>query len=131
MNWSVVRLTWSRFSLLTSDRPLDWPGLGHSDSYIALPVGPNLLFIAEYGDAYQRNVNSTASQTKIVKNVNQALVQRARKFVWGSDESHYRFVCNWMSESPDTTIITEEQRKRVIDAVHTAACRGSSEQKIT
>src|ERR1700680_2678982 len=39
----------SRISMLTSDRPLDMPhGLGSSEAYIALPIGPRMLFVADH-----------------------------------------------------------------------------------
>lgn len=47
MRWHVVSLEGSRFSLLTSDRPLDRPfGLGDPEAFIALPIGPKRLFFA-------------------------------------------------------------------------------------
>jgi len=114
MHWSLARLTRSEFSLLTSDRPLDSPhGLGNRDAYIALPLGPKLLFIAAHDDAYQKHVAST-DQTRVVKDVNRAVVQQAREFVWGHDDSQYRFVCNRISKSPNIQIITEEQSRRAI-----------------
>jgi hypothetical protein len=123
MQWSLARLTRSRISLLTSDRPIDRPhGLGNGDAYIALPIGPELLFLAAHDDACQKCVAST-DQTRIVKAINRAVVQCAREFVWGCDDSQYRFVHNRMSRSPDRQIITDEQGQRAIDAagaVHSA-----------
>jgi hypothetical protein len=116
MRWSRVSLVASRISLLTSDRPLDMPlGLGDKDGYIALPIGPKMLFIAAHDDAYEKHVAS-ADPTQVVKNVNQAVVHQARGFVWGLDDSQRRFVSNRMSRVPDRLIITDAQRQPAIDA---------------
>jgi hypothetical protein len=53
---------------------------------------------------------------KVVKQVNRVVVEYAREFVWGRDDSQYRFVCNRMSSSPDRQILTGEQKQRAIDA---------------
>jgi hypothetical protein len=116
MHWSRVSLEASRVALLTSDRPLDWPhGLDSRDAYIALPIGPKMLFVAGQDDTWARRIAS-GDPTKTVKSVNLAVVHQARKFVWAFDDAQFRFVQNRMSRSPDRPIITDEQRQRAIDA---------------
>jgi hypothetical protein len=116
MKWSRASLAASRISLLTSDRPLDMPhGLGEKNAYIALPIGPKMLFIAAHDDAYEKHVAS-ADPTEVVKDVNQAVVHQAREFVWGIDDSQHRFVSNRMSKAPDRLIISDAQRQQAIDA---------------
>jgi hypothetical protein len=116
MHWGLVSLKDSELSLLTSDRPLVWPkGLASPDAYIALPLGPKSLFVAVHDEAYLAPFIST-DPLKVVKQVNRVVVECAREFVWGCDDSQYRFVCNRMSSLPDRHILTEEQRQRAIDA---------------
>jgi hypothetical protein len=116
MRWSRASLAASRISLLTSDRPLDMPhGLGATNAYIALPIGPKMLFIAAHDDAYEKHVAS-ADPTEVVKNINEAVVHQARRFVWGLDDSQHRFVSNRMSKAPDRLIITDAQRQQAVDA---------------
>jgi Protein of unknown function (DUF4238) len=115
MHWSRVALGTSSISLLTSDRPLDMPGLGSKDSYIALPIGPKMLFVAGHDDMWVRRL-ADADPTMVIKNVNQTVVQQARQFVWGIDNGQLRFVQNRMSKTPDRPIITDEQKQRAIDA---------------
>jgi hypothetical protein len=116
MRWSRASLAASKISLLTSDRLLDMPhGLGERNAYIALPIGPKMLFIAAHDDAYEKHVGS-ADPTEVVKDVNKAIVHQAREFVWGIDDSQCRFVSNRMSKSPDRLIITDAQKQQAIDA---------------
>jgi hypothetical protein len=116
MHWSLASLARSEVSLLTSDRPLDKPhGLDNRDAYIALPLGPKLLFIAAHDDRYQRHVASTDA-TRLVNELNQPVVEFAREFVWGFDDGHLRFVCDRMGRSPERPILTDKQRQQAIDA---------------
>ena len=98
MQWSRVSLAASRISLLTFDRPLDMPhGLGERDAYIALPIGPRMLFVAGHDGASPRRL-AALDPTSIVRNVNMAVVHQARQFVWGMDESQLPFVQNGWAE---------------------------------
>jgi hypothetical protein len=116
MHWNRVVLEASSLTLLTSDRPLDMPkGLASNDAYIALPVGPKMLFVASHDRACAKRL-AAANATTVVKNVNLAVVRQARKFVWGVDDGQRRFVQNRMSKGPDKPILTNEQRQKVINA---------------
>ncbi len=116
MHWSRVSVADSSIPLLTSDRPLDMPfGLASEDAYIAVPIGPKMLFVAGRDDALAKRL-ALSNPIEIVKNVNQAVVQQARKFVWGLDGQQLRFVQNRMSKTPDPPIITEEQKLLAIKA---------------
>jgi hypothetical protein len=117
MHWSRISLARSSAPLLTADRPLDMPhGPGSKNAYIALPVGPRMLFVAAHDNAYERHLAS-ADQTEVVKNVNRAVVHEAREFVWGLDGDQLRFVQNRMSKAADRPIITDEQKQQAINAV--------------
>jgi hypothetical protein len=116
MHWSRVSVAASNFSLLTSDRPLDMPqGLASQDAYIALPIGPKMLFVAGH-DATWANTLASANPTTVVKNVNLAVVSQARKFVWGVDHGQLAFVQKRMSTAPDKPIITDQQKQQAINA---------------
>jgi hypothetical protein len=58
--------------------------------------------------------------TSIVKSVNTAIVQQARKFVWGLDDSQLRFVQNRMGQAPDGPVISDVQRQAAIETALTA-----------
>jgi hypothetical protein len=116
MQWGRVSLGTSNLSLLTSDRPLDMPyGLREKDAYIALPIGPKALFIAEHDDTWRKRLTA-ADPTFVIKSINEAVVHQARQFVWGLDGGQLRFVQNRINKAPDRPIITDEQKKRAIDA---------------
>jgi hypothetical protein len=116
MKWSRVSLAGSRLSLLTSDRPLDMPrGLGDREAYIALPIGPHTLFVANHDESMSKRL-AALDPTSIVRNVNMAIVHQARQFVWGLDDGQKRFVQNRMSKAPDRPVITDTQRQAAIDA---------------
>jgi Protein of unknown function (DUF4238) len=116
MRWSRISLDASKLSLLTSDRPLDKPhGFASRNAYIALPVGPKTLFLAAHNDTMAKRL-SACDPTEVVKASNAAVVCQARKFVWGIDDSHFRFVQNRMSSVPDNPIITDDQRREAIRA---------------
>jgi hypothetical protein len=91
------------------------PGLGQRDAYIALPIGPRMLFVARHDDTWEKRLGA-ADPTTVIKSANQAVVHQARQFVWGLDDTQLRFVQNRMSRTPDRPIITDEQRQRAIDA---------------
>jgi len=88
-------------------------GLASKDAYISLPIGPKMLFVAAHDDTWAKRLANT-DPTKVVKNVNLAVVSQARKFVWGIDDGQFRFVRNQMSRSPDKPILTDDQRQRAI-----------------
>lgn len=116
MIWSRVSVSGSKVPLLTSDRPLDMPlGLGQRNAYIALPIGPYDIFVAAYDPSLARKA-SDENPTQLVKRMNLATVQRARRFVWGIDDSQLPFIRKHISELPDRVILTEEQLQEARDA---------------
>jgi hypothetical protein len=116
MHWSRVSVAAASIPFLTSDRPLVMPhGLSSKDAYIALPIGPKMLFVAGQDDAWTKRLVA-AEPTTVVKNVNQAVVHQARKFIWGLDDRQLRFVQNRMSKTPERPIITDEQKQQAINA---------------
>ena len=119
MHWTRVEVSRSKYSLLTSDRPLVMPvGLGHQQCYIALPVGPRHLFVAAHDDRFSRAL-PTADHNRIVKLMNKDVVRQARQYVWGEDNSQIEFVRKNLAKLPDREILTEAQRQEAI-----AAARG-------
>jgi Protein of unknown function (DUF4238) len=114
MHWTRVELTKSKYSLLTSDRPLVMPlGLAHPDCYIALPVGPRHLFVAAHDCRFSRGL-PTANHTQIAKVMNKDVVRQARQYVWAENDSQIRFVEKHINTLPDREILTEEQRRQIL-----------------
>jgi hypothetical protein len=116
LHWSRFTVEASKFSLLTSDRPLDKPhGFGSQDAYISLPIGPKTLFLAARNDTMAKRL-SDRDPDEVVVASNGIVVGQARKFVWGIDDSQIRFVQNRIGSLPDRPIITDEQRRQAIEA---------------
>jgi hypothetical protein len=90
-------------------------GLVAQDAYIALAIGPRMLFVAGHGAAWAKRLTD-ANPTTVVKNMNLAVVSQARTFVWGIDDGQLRFVQNRMSKAPEKPIITDEQSRQAISA---------------
>lgn len=90
-------------------------GLAAKDAYIALPVAPKVLFVADHDGAWGRRLGQ-GDPTKVVAVVNQAVVSQARLFVWELDSSQLQFVQNHMATAVDHPIITDKQRQEAIDA---------------
>jgi hypothetical protein len=97
MAWEVVRLQ-SSYSLLTSDRPLLMTnGISGPGKHLGVPIGPRLLFIAADDPAeVQRLARQDHDALAMV--TNDRVVRQARKFVWGVDDSHVRFVDRRLGE---------------------------------
>jgi hypothetical protein len=115
MNWSRIDLSRSNVTLLNSDRPIDQPiGLGDPRAYIALPIGPRMLFLASNDETLAGRV-SRGDHTKAAKLMNKTVVSQAREFVWGVDDSQLPFVQKHFG-TPERIIITTEQRQEAIDA---------------
>jgi hypothetical protein len=94
MRWSVVPLRDSSHDILTSDCPqLRANGLKERNCVIALPLNPNLLFVATHGRSVMRRL-STSEQTAMVKWVNDNIVRAADRYVFGRTDDHLRFVEN-------------------------------------
>jgi hypothetical protein len=116
MNWARIDLSKSFMQLLTSDRPLDMPlGLKEPNAYIALPVSPQILFIAAHDPGIAQTVRET-NPNEIVRKNNRRIVEQARKFVWGTNSSQILFIRRNFGKLPDRIILTEEQRQQAIDA---------------
>jgi hypothetical protein len=116
MDWSVLDLSGSSVPLLISDRPIDRPvGLSDARAYIALPISPTKAFLAARNPK-MRDWVETQSQSNLAKGLNRTVVGQAREFVWGEDERQLAFVRKHFGTRPLKPMITDEHRKRAIDA---------------
>jgi hypothetical protein len=112
---SRVHLMHSKFSLLTSDRPIDMPiVLQSKDAYITLPIGPKLLFVASNDDSALKNIRDH-DHSEIVRRINQRVVAQARQYVWGLDDSALAFVTKYIRTLPDREIISEKAGRRSLE----------------
>jgi hypothetical protein len=119
MKWGRINLRDSRVPLVTSDRPVLMTHLSDPQAYIALPMGPYDLFVAEHGDRFSRMRNDA---TELAQTLNRDLIANAREFVWGVDDGEIDVVRTWIRANPDRILLSEEQQRAGI-----AAAQGLSE----
>lgn len=111
LRWGRITFPHSRWTLLTSDRPLDLPhGLGGEDSYIALPVGPRTLFVGTSNRPNLRGLTA-ARQTEMVRDINERTVSMARQYVWAVDDSPREFVRKYIGTLPERQLISDRARQ--------------------
>ncbi len=92
MQWARITVAKSRFTLLTSDRPLDIPlNLTDRSAYIALPLSPTALFVAS-NNAGLLDTLGKHDPSKVVRMMNLATVSQAHERVFGVDDSQLAFV---------------------------------------
>jgi hypothetical protein len=84
----------SNLTLLTSDRPyIRIHGLKDPHCVIVLPLSPRLAFVATHSIEVQQALLRQGTR-QLVKSINARLVAQAVKHVYGTDNSHLRFVEN-------------------------------------
>ncbi|RXG88418.1 DUF4238 domain-containing protein [Bradyrhizobium zhanjiangense] len=114
LRWGRINFPHSRWTLVTSDRPLDLPhGLGSKDSYIALPVGPRTLFVGTSDRLDLRDL-SAARQNEMVRDINERTVSMARQYVWAIDDSAREFVRKYIGTLPERQLISDRARQLAI-----------------
>jgi hypothetical protein len=98
--WWTMDFAAAKHTALTSDRPyVQLRPLGHPKLWIYLPVGPKLGFFAS-GNPDIRDAISRQDLNFVISTVNHFIVRFARRYVYGADESHRRFIENrWRQTS--------------------------------
>jgi len=127
MHWAVLDMTRSRFSVLTSDRPLYMPlPLAQTDAYILLPISSTKYFVATRQRQTIAAINAI-DRTSLVRTVNIAIVQQAREFVWARDDSQKGFVAKHFAKLPERPILTQDQMQEAIDTARGATAKDFQE----
>ena len=95
MAWQVFDFPGADFDFLTSD----WPAvlaLTADPPHLFFPLSPKSLFVAsERWDVFQRVLD--AKPNEVVRGTNQRTVERARRFVFSTDEKQASFIRKRMS----------------------------------
>lgn len=107
MRWSVVTIAKERHTLLTSDRPIIMTnGIIGKDDHLALPLGPRMLFVA-CNNIETENMIKTIDPGILMAQINDRVASQARKYVYGADNKHLRFVENRLGRKwPSTPLET-------------------------
>lgn len=94
MYWEVLDLAGSRFSLLTSDRPVILSNsLRGRGAHLALPIGPDQLFIAASDPKFVQELKQKMA-TNIARTANTIVVSNAVEYVFAEDRSQAQFIRN-------------------------------------
>ena len=96
LQWGVLRINQSDYSLLTSDRPLVLTNLLiGAKSHVAMPLSPDRIFLAaDTAETMWELYVACKKANTTVRILNDRVVRQARKFVWGTDDRQLRFIKN-------------------------------------
>jgi hypothetical protein len=93
MRWAVIRTHESRYSLLTSDRPIVMTnGLRDPKSHIVMPISPIRVFAMANNLETLREVYNLMERGGGVRLLNNRMARQARKYVYGTDDLSLSFV---------------------------------------
>ena len=99
---SVVDLTRGAEYLLLSDNPCIFVhGLDHPEFTLALPLSPNMVFIASRSDRAITNLQSRTADT-LVTAINQSSIQQAHAQLYASDKSLHPFIQDYLAKIRST-----------------------------
>jgi hypothetical protein len=115
----LVRMAWGTIqsgpfvpALLTSDRPvLIYRPLSAPDAHILVPVGPKRIFVAAQTDELWRRI-AARSAHQTVQSLNEEVVSRAVKYVFGFSDWNHRYISEKMSTQPQATVIERVHAQR-------------------
>jgi hypothetical protein len=94
MRWTAKFIGGATFPMLTSDRPyIMTNGIAHPEGHIVIPLSPTVVFFATRNDQTFEKINSMPPNL-IVTAVNSKVCEQAIRFVYGVDDSQFRFVEN-------------------------------------
>lgn len=94
LRWWVFDLSSCTHTLLLGDRPcLFFGGIDHPNVAVALPIAPNMAFIATRGDTLAKGLPETPP-CKIVEQLNDKTVREADTYIFGRDQHSLRFIRN-------------------------------------
>jgi hypothetical protein len=102
MEWATIDVSRALERLLTSDRPVQIFNLKEPNGVLSIPISPTTIFAA-VNDPGTLDKLRAANPNKIVADVNDFTVSRARRFVWACDSSQEQYVADQMSTKLEPT----------------------------
>lgn len=98
MYWHLGRFENLKHTILTSDRPIVMTnGLKADDSHIVMALSPKHMLCIAASEKVAHDVTSMPP-AEIVQTWNDRMARQARKFVYGQNDRHLRFVENRLGE---------------------------------
>lgn len=98
MHWAVIDLENARYTLLTSDRPVEYWDLRRPSGAVSLPISPKKLFVAVNRRETLEKLRRRSAD-EIVSASNMISVTRARRYVWSHDYAQISFMKKYMSSA--------------------------------
>jgi hypothetical protein len=93
MRWHVLSARNSKFSILTSDRPLlITNGIGHPTGEIILPISPLHVFLATNNVETENKIRAVWRTADAIPAINERVACQSRKYVYGTDDKQLSFV---------------------------------------
>lgn len=117
MIWGYRILPFNAPALLTSDRPVVWAhSLDDPQCHILLPIGPKTVFWAANSPEKARTVQNYDG-VRLAAFLNDNLVRRAHRYVWGASVRQHGYVQRYMGVDPQHTIADTlvEQRWEMLE----------------
>jgi hypothetical protein len=102
MKWATIDLSGATERLLTSDRPVEIFNLKKPNGVLSIPISPTKIFAAVNDPAIFDKLRA-AKPDKIVADMNNFTVSRARRFVWACGRSQEQYVAERMSRKLEPT----------------------------
>lgn len=91
-DWWLLDTSTKRRKILTSDHPLIMSnGLGRPDGHFALPLSPNLVFVAFMNHGIGRGIQRIPL-SRLMRDINDAVIGQGRRSVYAFDEEETRAV---------------------------------------
>jgi hypothetical protein len=91
-DWWLLDTSTKRRKILTSDHPLIMSnGLGRPDGHFALPISPNLVFVAFMNHGIGRGIQRIPL-SRLMRDINDAVIGQGRRSVYAFDEEETRTV---------------------------------------
>jgi hypothetical protein len=99
MHWGVVTFAQQSHTFLTSDRPVITNIFSVGGNHMCLPIGPYKMFFACEDQQSQEALKQIDSKN-IIRRMNDTIVKKAYKCVYGLNDSQLRFVENRLGRTP-------------------------------
>ena len=108
MRWKVLKAQSSKFTLLTSDRPvLITNGLAYEHSQLILPISPFHVFFATNTADMERYIEHVFAKGQMIQQVNERVALQARKYVYGLSDQQFNFVAVRLGKKYTATPLDE------------------------
>jgi hypothetical protein len=106
MTWFTYHTGAAKHSLLTSDRPVIMTKtLEERNAHLAIPISPTAIFFAVRSKDTMKRINAMGAN-KLVRRVNDGVTLQAIKYVYGVDDSQFRFVAKRLGKKWPTAMLS-------------------------